>query len=289
MRKSIYFMICFFPIILLGQESSIDECYRNAQNMIIKSLGGSTPEKGSRIYKGYDQPQLGYPMEGKIAEGNYKNGVKVGEWTLYYKDGVTPKCKGYFVNGEPNGTYLKFHPNGIVKETGNIRNGHYYGQMKRFDVSGTLRYKAKYNSKGKEEDTVYYYHPTGQPMFIYYANNGERQGEALRYTKFGALKTIIWYDKNGQIRNQFSIDAEECGQDYHTAISRLVCLDLQRENKHSQLEEKRIKNDSGEVIMDGMIKNGKLYDGKRYIYNEDGVLQRIINYSNGAIRAEESM
>ncbi|MGM0480268.1 MAG: toxin-antitoxin system YwqK family antitoxin [Bacteroidota bacterium] len=289
MIKFMYILIFVFPMLLIGQVDSIDECYANAQKMLLKSLNGSTPNEGRRVYKGADQPHLGYPMQGKIAEGKYENGVKVGEWTLYYKDGVTPKCKGSFVNDAPSGEYFKYHPNGTIKETGTIRNGHYYGHIERFDVKGTLRYQAQYNSNGREEDTVYYYHKTGQPELIYYARNGQPKGQALRYTKFGDLKKVIWYDQNGEIREKFSIEADECGQDYHTSISRLVCLDLQKEARRKQYEERKITNTSGAVIMDGIIKNGQLWDGKRYIYNKDGVLQRIINYSNGAIHAEESL
>ena len=75
-------------------------------------------KQGKWIFFGKDQPEKGYPMEGKISEGTYKNDRKNGRWTMYYKDGETPKIEGEFVNNRPNGPFVRYHPNGQVKEMG---------------------------------------------------------------------------------------------------------------------------------------------------------------------------
>ena len=43
---------------------------------------------------------------------------KTGDWIFYYPDGITPKLKGTFENGRPNGPYIKFWDNGNTKEEG---------------------------------------------------------------------------------------------------------------------------------------------------------------------------
>ncbi len=70
---------------------------------------------GKWIYYGKDRPEEGYPMEGKIEEGPYKEDRKEGIWIKYHSDGVTPKLKGMYINNRPKGGYTKYFPNGKPK------------------------------------------------------------------------------------------------------------------------------------------------------------------------------
>ena len=52
---------------------------------------------------GHMKPEKGYPEDGKIEEGPYKDDRKNGEWVKYHKDGKTPRLIGVYVNNRPNG------------------------------------------------------------------------------------------------------------------------------------------------------------------------------------------
>ena len=49
---------------------------------------------GHWIYYGKDRPRSNYPMNSKIEEGRYIDGLKDGIWIKYYPDGKTKKLEG---------------------------------------------------------------------------------------------------------------------------------------------------------------------------------------------------
>lgn len=49
--------------------------------------------QGYWIIYGNAFPERGYPADGKIEEGNFRDGERDGEWMLYEKDGMTPAAK----------------------------------------------------------------------------------------------------------------------------------------------------------------------------------------------------
>jgi antitoxin component YwqK of YwqJK toxin-antitoxin module len=43
----------------------------------------------------------------------------------------------------------------------------------------------------------------------------------------------------------------------------------------------KVYNENDEIWLDGNFKAGQLYDGKVYIYNDDGILKKIKIYKEG--------
>lgn len=84
-------------------------------------------KQGKWIYFGKDRPTSGFPNEGKIEEGEYKDDRKEGTWIKYHNDGVTPKLKGEYINNRPNGAYVKIYPDGSVREKGEWARNKYQG------------------------------------------------------------------------------------------------------------------------------------------------------------------
>ncbi len=52
-------------------------------------------KQGHWIYFGKDRPGTGFPEEGKVEEGDFKDDRKEGIWIKYHIDGKTPKLKGH--------------------------------------------------------------------------------------------------------------------------------------------------------------------------------------------------
>jgi antitoxin component YwqK of YwqJK toxin-antitoxin module len=47
-----------------------------------------------------------------------------------------------------------------------------------------------------------------------------------------------------------------------------------------------VYNANDEIWMDGEFKNGQLYDGKVYDYDQDGILQKVRIFKNGKYHSE---
>lgn len=98
-------------------------------------------KQGRWIYFGKDRPQEGYPAEGKIEEGDYKDDRKEGKWIKYHNDGETPKLVGEYVNNRPQGPYVKYFANGKVKEKGTFVRNLYQDSLKRYHENGKVEYR----------------------------------------------------------------------------------------------------------------------------------------------------
>lgn len=243
-------------------------------------------KQGKWIFYGKDNPKKGYPEEGKIAEGIFKDDRKNGLWTNYYKDGFTPRLVGDYKNNRPFGTYQKFYRNGELMEEGTFKGRRYVDTLKRFSKNGTLTYQANYNESGQESGEVKYFYDNGTPEFIYLANNGTPTGKAIRYWSNGEVKEEIEFNQNGKIENTTgTIEPEK------------VVVEVDKSNLKTapKVEEKitsyevngynTIYNQNNELWMVGDFKNKRLWDGKLYVYDEDGLLQKVEVYKEGVFHS----
>lgn len=243
-------------------------------------------KQGKWIFYGKDNPKKGYPEEGKIAEGIFKDDRKNGLWTSYYKDGITPRLIGEYKNNRPYGNYQKFYRNGKIMEEGTFRGRRYVDTLKRYSMNGNLTYQAYHNESGQESGEVKYFYDNGNPEFIYEANNGIPTGKAIRYWSNGELKEEIVFNEEGEIENTTG-----------TIEPKKAVLEVDKSNlkKAPKVEEKiahyevngynTIYNQNNELWMVGEFKNKRLWNGKLYIYDEDGLLQNVEVYKEGVFHS----
>lgn len=250
-------------------------------------------EKGQKVGKwivfGKDNPEKGYPEEGKIEEGAYVSDRKDGTWIKYHKDGVTPRLIGEYSFGRPKGAFQKTWADGTPKEIGVYYNGKFSDSLIRIHQNGVESYRANYNEAGMEQGEVRYTYPNGQPEFVYTANNGIPTGEAIRYWENGDVKEIINYGADGKVvetsgekpmvNPEVKIDSDEPA----VKAPGIDGGDVQGEFKPNGYN-KVYKNQ--EIWQDGEFKKGKLYDGKLYIYDEDGLLFKIEVYKEGKYHSD---
>ncbi|MEX1192448.1 MAG: hypothetical protein WED10_04710 [Brumimicrobium sp.] len=275
-------------------------CYSFASNNIVADEEQDEPKlnqkdesgkkQGKWIFFGKDQPEKGYPMEGKISEGTFKDDRKDGRWIMYYKDGETPKTEGNFVNNRPNGPFTKYHPNGTVKEQGTFNKMRYIDSLKRYNEEGITVYESSYNEAGKESGKVTYYHDNGQPEFVYNAENGVPSGKATRYWPNGDVKEEITYGSDGTVE-ETSGEIERV----NPPIKEKETNDNVAEGpKPTGLDKdgfepnayNKIYNDDKELWMEGDFKDGRLYDGRLYVYDEDGLLLKVEVYKEGKYHSD---
>ncbi|MCE2712249.1 MAG: hypothetical protein LW688_06885 [Cryomorphaceae bacterium] len=248
-------------------------------------------KQGRWIYFGKDRPQEGYPAEGKIEEGDYKDDRKEGKWTKYHNDGETPKLIGEYVNNRPQGTYVKYYANGKVKEQGTFIRNLYQDSLKRFHENGKVEYVAKYNEEGKEQGAVKYFYPNGQVEFEYVANDGKPSGKAVRYYENGDVKEIIFYNAEGTVEKSEqkemvnpAIKVVDPGVSKETAPK--VNSPKTKGAKFQPNGYNKVYNSNDEIWQDGNFKDGLLWDGKVYEYDRDGILLKVKVYKNGLYHSD---
>lgn len=229
-----------------------------------------------------------YKPNDKVEEGNYKSNRKIGMWKSYYPNGVL-KSEIEFKNGRASGTFKTYYANGQIEEQGNWKGRVYTGNFKRWYPNGELAQEKEFNETGKTEGKVVYYHSNGQVELEFNTSNGVESGTATRYYPNGDVKEVIEYGTDGVVANREEKERvnPEVKLEEETSGTGIAAEGEQNEvDKRitgEQIEDGYHKtyNENKDILMDGEFKNGKLWNGKHYIYDENGLLERIEVYKDG--------
>lgn len=224
---------------------------------------------------------LHYAVEGKVREGNFNHGRKEGLWIFYYKDGITPKLKGNYSDNRPEGEFTKFWPNGNVKESGSFKNQKYQDSLKRYNAEGVLVYSASFNEAGNEVGRVSYFYDDGTPQFEYTAKDGKPTGEAIRYYPNGDVKEIITYSESGQLLNSEQKERTSPAKAESQQKKTKKAPEVKDKSNLLLNGYNKVYNANQELWQDGEFKNGLLWDGKVYVYDNDGLLLKVEVYKEG--------
>lgn len=290
MIKFLFLLVfAFFSSSNLLADFSFD--FITNQDDKINKKDASGKKQGKWIYFGKDRPEEGYPMEGKIEEGPYKDDRKEGVWIKYHNDGVTPKLKGTYVNHRANGPFVKYHPNGKIKEAGNFGKNQYQDSLKRYHENGQLEYEANYNDGGKEQGKVRFYYPNGQIEFEYNSQNGVPSGKATRYYENGDVKEDLEFGTDGSVtksqpREMKNPPVKVNDPSVKTEKAPAINKPIVKGGKFQPNGYNKVYNDEDEIWQDGDFKEGRLYNGKVYVYDRDGILLKVKVYKNGVYHSD---
>lgn len=269
-----------FSGVLNDQEGKINQ----------KDDGGK--KQGKWIYFGKDRPSEGFPSEGKIEEGSYKDDRKDGTWVKYYNDGVTPRLKGVYKNNRPDGEYVKLSPKGVIIEKGTFTKGKFIDSLVRYNTDGSVFYQGFYNEQGNEEGKIKYYYPNGQLEYEYTAENGSPRGKAVRYHENGDIKEIVQFGEGGQVVNSErremvnpAIKIKDPSVSKEQAPT-VVGTPNTKGAKFLPNGYNKIYNANQEIWQDGEFKNGRLWDGKVYEYDRDGILLKVRVFKGGIYHSD---
>lgn len=284
MRNLIWTLLSLFILSGYSFSSPLNPMYAEQDEPKINQKDANGRKQGKWIFLGKDQPEKGYPLEGKVSEGPFNDDRKHGRWIMYYNDGETPKTEGEYVNNRPNGTFIKYHPNGVIKEQGTFNKRVYADSLKRFNEEGVLVYESNHDETGKEAGTVKYFHDNGKPEFVYEAKNGTPTGKAVRYWPNGDIKEEIQYGADGMVEKT-SGEIARVNEEVKVKKPGNQVVKLppkpKTDRKFKPNAYNKVYNDDKELWMEGEFKNGLLIDGRLYIYDEDGLLFKVEVYKDG--------
>lgn len=222
----------------------------------------------------------------KVEEGNYEMNKKIGMWKKYYPNGKL-QSEIEFVNGRASGNFTTYYVNGVVEEQGSWKGRAYTGDFKRWHDNGKIAQEKTFNEAGKTEGTVKYYHTNGQVELEFSTNNGVESGTATRYYPNGDIKEVLTYGADGTVatreekeRVNPAVKLDDGNTDNSTPLAKEGETNLENIGKITDGYHKTY-NKNKDILMDGEFKSGNLWNGKHYIYDENGLLERIEVYKDG--------
>ncbi len=138
------------------------------------------------------------------AQGKYVNGLKIGEWKYFYKNGKVEQVGTYLKNEKPDGEWIWYHDNGKVLRDENFSVGVENGPMTEYSDSGTVIAKGEYVDGQEEGPWLYQW---GDIKMEGSYKEGKRDGDWKYYYDDGTTNFVGSYlDDNENGKHTFYWD-----------------------------------------------------------------------------------
>ena len=218
----------------------------------------------------------------KIEEGQYLHGRKEGVWIKYHADGKSIKLKGTYKNNRPQGSYSRYYSNGVIREQGVFENNKYQGELTRYHKNGQLAYRGQFNVTGEEMGVIKYYYPNGQLEIEYTKINGKLADKLTSYYPNGSIKQQLNI-VGGKIEILKIIDKPTAAINpvFEDEFPPKITNPITKGVRFIPFGYNKIYNDNDEIWQDGDFKEGRLFDGKVYVYDKNGILKKVKVFKGG--------
>ncbi len=246
-------------------------------------------KQGHWIIRGKDRPGKCYRPDQTVAIGDFQDNRRVGVWIEYYCSGKV-KTRITFLNGRPEGYAWMYHENGKIHEEGLWKNSRWIGAYKLYYPNGQVQHEFLYSANGKREGAQRYYYENGQLAVEGSFVNGKEAGLFKEYHENGELKSTREYNEGAvnetTVREFPATKPLPKREEVATAPPIKVAPD---EQPNEAMVDKGIKvlngrytlyNKNRQVAKEGLFKDNLLIEGKVYIYDSNGILQRIAVYKS---------
>ncbi len=229
----------------------------------------------------------GFRKDQVVEEGEYLDNRREGLWKKYYPTGDLRSEITYSEN-HPFGYYKTYYPNGNPEEEGYWKGNRNTGEFKRFHDNGKIAQDFNFNSRGKRDGIQKYFYDTGKPQLTVEVENGIAHGTYLSYYPDGKKKEEKRIT-NGEVEAQ-SVRKYEPAKAYLADVTLPTLpseetkpdltdrpnLEVFRETGYNTLY-----NKNQQVSQVGIFEAGRLYEGKWYRYDENGLLTKVEIYRGG--------
>lgn len=227
--------------------------------------------------------EKGYAPDEIVEEGNFERSRKEGLWKKYYPGGKL-KSEIEYTKGKASGKFTTYFENGQVEENGNWTGGKYKGDYEMYYPNGQIRQKKTFNENGATEGKVTMWYPNGQKEIEFSTVNGQEDGDA------------VWYYENGDVKKKQTFTGgvmDAPAEEFAMVKPAYVDPNKKPAQKGPKIQGKfngnsglvdcygKTYDDDKNILMDGCFQEGRLYNGRHYIYDEFGLLDHIEVYENG--------
>ena len=236
-----------------------------------------------------------YAPNAKYQEGAYENGRRVGKWIIYFPNG-NKRIVMTFKRGLVNGLYEEYYEDGGLFERGVWNHGKNCDTLTRYYPDGKLRQVFLFDTRGKRDGIQTYYHPNGEKELEGNFKQGRESGEFVRFYADGTVKTKMTFN-NGhadessiqQFAPSTPIDEDDVfnNPDIDQKLSEPIDLGS-RLTSDGTIKVGKVKDGESvyyrpdrQISHIGKFLDGRLIDGRHFVYNIDGVLLKIEYYRGG--------
>lgn len=232
-----------------------------------------------------------YKTKTKKTEGLYNNNRREKVWVSYYRNGKR-RAEITYTLGRKKGPAKTYYRNGKVAEEGVWDSNKWIKGYKAFHENGKLAYDWNYNSRGKRVGEQKYFHDNGKPMLQGNWNNGKIEGELTEFYSDGSLKAkrIFAAGKPNHKKTKFfeppKLDVAKKdsakmkylpeGNNKDPETRTPVSSYFTGEGRHKLYKDSLLSRE-------GVFREGQLYEGKHYYYDESGKLVKTVIYSRGKV------
>lgn len=260
------------------------------ETQVQNQLDADGKKTGYWVVTGAMANKKEYKPDAVYEEGEYKRSRKIGLWKRYWPNGKLQSEINY-VNGRSSGDYTTYYENGQKEESGTMKGGVLTGDFEMYWPNGNVRQKKTFDEYGETQGTVGYWFENGNKELEFETKDGKESGKATWYYENGDVKQEKTFN-DGVVDNSATKVYEMKNPEYKNPNPPKVAKgpkaqgkenDAQGGKKASDIHDgfHKLYNDAGDILMSGDFKNGSLYNGQHYIYDEFGLLDHIEVYKNG--------
>jgi antitoxin component YwqK of YwqJK toxin-antitoxin module len=228
----------------------------------------------------------GYFSGDIIEEGEFKNSRKIGLWVRYYPNG-NKQSEITYMNGRPKGEYKTYYNNEKLEEEGNWVQQKNTGDFARYYSNGEKMQEFRFDENGVRNGKQLYFHENGKIEVEVIVIDGKEEGTMKRFSENGELKSEVEVSGGKADRSTY--------KEHGTKQDEVVTRTPKVEKKEAKIESP-VKPNLGTVNpegynklytrslllkWDGYFHFGKPWNGKKYVYDQNGILQKIEIYKDG--------
>ncbi len=270
MHKAI--IILFFAFVWMAGFCQTSETYQG-QTINVRDAQGQR----QGIWMVFDQA-------GNLSEkGEYKNNKKEGIWVGYYVGGKI-KHQITYTDNRADGPATFYFENGKISEQGVWKVNKWVGDYKFYHQNGSLAYDWKYNESGKRTGEQKYYYEDGSLMIKGSWDDGKKKGILTEYHPDGSVKSEI-----GFIEGKIDLTNIKEYSIAEKPSTKVVAPKTQEVSPQGNIDfftrtgYYKTYNEHKKIDREGDFVNGKLMNGKRYIYDDEGNLTKVLIYKEGKV------
>ncbi len=216
-------------------------------------------------------------------EGRYTDNRRIGVWKRYWPNGKVMSEVTYLM-GLPKGPYTTYYPDGSTEEQGTWDLDRNTGAFKRWHPNGKVAQEFLFDSYGTRDGEQKYYHENGELEVDVHIKQGREEGTLKRFFPNGELAEVAEFhdgvassSKSFQPKTKMPVilpaDAKPAPDKTPDEAPNATIFQANGMNTLYDMQHR--------LAQQGEYRNGRLWNGKVYKYDRNGILFRIEAYVNG--------
>lgn len=232
------------------------------------------------------QGKFGYVAGDVMEAGRYTDNKRTGAWRRYWPNGKVLSEINY-VKGLPKGSYTTYYENGTKEEQGTWDLDRNTGPFKRWHPNGQLAQEFIFDQYGTRDGEQKYYHENGQLEAEVTVMQGREEGILKRYYANGELQETV--DLRGGTADQASFKSFRPKQRVPESAPENVSVTAPVKSAQETTNATDFRAEGWNTLYDnehrlsqqGNYHKGRLWNGKVYKYDRNGLLFKVEVYVEG--------